>query len=159
MSQEIQHVQLPPQHYIGLRRSVPVTELQPFFAEALPRTFGWLAAQGIAPLSAPVAVWRAMDMETGIADVHAGAFVAEPPPQALLSEAGLSAGSTEAAEGLKLVHTGPYSKMGASWQRVFKHAASLGRAPGAGWEVYLDDPTETEESALRTEIYLPLSPK
>lgn len=57
---------------------------------------------------------------------------------------------------LTLTHVGGYAGMGQSWQRVFAKAAELGRTPGAGWEVYVDDPQAVDEAALRTEIYLPV---
>ena len=36
------------------------------------------------------------------------------------------------------------------------HWDSTGRRPGAGWEIYVDDPQEVAADALRTEIYLPI---
>lgn len=151
----IEIVSLPPQHYVGLRRDVPVTELPAFFGEALPATFAWLGDKGIAPASPPIAVWRGMDKETGVADAHAGCFVAEPVD----ADGAMEAGATEGGEALKFVHVGPYSGMGKSWMGVYAHAEELGRKTGAGWEVYVDDPAKVPGEELRTEIYLPLLPE
>jgi len=149
---DIEMIQLEPQHLIGVRRSVHVTKLGPFFAEVLPKVFQWAGTHGVAPASMPIAVWQGMDMESGIADAQAGCFVAEPSE----GEGEITAGVTAGGDVLKLVHTGSYETMSQSWQRVFARAAELGRAPGAGWEIYVDDPTTTAPEALRTEIYLPL---
>lgn len=152
---DIERILVQPRTYLGLRRSLPVTELQPYFAEALPKTFANLQSRGLQPASPPIAVWRKMDMQTGVADVHAGCFVADDTPE----DGELTCGQTPSGEALKLLHVGPYSEMGKSWQRVYARAAELGRAPGAGWEVYVDDPTQVAHETLRTEIYLPLMPE
>ena len=97
-------------------------------------------------------MWCEMDMESGIADTHAGCFVESP-----VEGAGeISAGVTAGGDVLTLVHRGGYDTMGQSWGRVFRHAAELGRRPGSGWEIYVDAPGEVEADAMRTEIYLPV---
>lgn len=151
--EDITLIQCAPQHLVGIRRKVPVAELAPFFGEAFPKVMAWLQAKGVQPASMPMAMWCAMDMETGVADVHAGCFVSE----ALTGEGDITPGESASGDVLRLVHVGGYAAMGASWQRVFAHAATLGRRPGAGWEVYVDDPQAMAEASLRTEIYLPLA--
>lgn len=151
---DIELQQLPPRPFVGIRRTLPVAELAAFFAEALPATMRWLASEGIAPASPPMAVWVAMDMQTGVADCHAGAFVAE----ALDGAGEITAGTTAGGDVLVVTHTGPYDTVGQSWMAVYKRAAELGRAPGAGWEIYLNDPGDTPAEALQTRIHLPLGP-
>lgn len=150
---DIQLTQLDPRPFVGVRRTVPVTELGAFFSEALPATMGWLARKGIAPASMPMAMWVAMDMETGIADCHAGAFVSE----AVEGEGDITPGTTSGGDVLVVTHTGPYDTVGQSWMAVYQRAAELGRTPGAGWEIYIDDPTNTPPAELRTRIHLPVT--
>lgn len=149
---DIQLTQLAPRPFVGMRRTLPVTDLAGFFAEALPATMGWLAAKGIPPASMPMAMWVAMDMETGVADCHAGAFVTEP----LEGEGDITPGTTAGGDALVVTHTGPYDTVGQTWMAVYQRAAELGRTPGAGWEIYLDDPGTTPAAELRTRIHLPL---
>lgn len=144
--------QLTPRHFIGLRRKVPVTELAAFFSEALPKAHRWVAARGITPDSMPMAHWVSMDMKSGIADCHAGCFVAEETA----GEGEITAGVTPGGDALVATHTGPYDTVGKTWQAVYARAAELGRAPGSGWEIYLNDPTETPPEALQTRIHLPV---
>ena len=151
---EIQLIQDPPRRYVGIRRKLPVTELAPFYAEVFPKVMGWLAQKGIQPASMPISVWCDMDMETGVADCHAGCFVS----QEVEVEGEFSTGETTGGDVLKLVHTGGYDTMGQSWGRVYARAKELGRAPGAGFEIYVDDPGQVDAAQLRTEIYLPLAP-
>ena len=149
---EIELTQQSPRHFVGIRRKVHTSELPGFFAEVLPRVTDWLKDQGIAPTSAPMAMWCGMDMESGIADTHAGRFVQDE----VEGDEEITPGMTSGGDVLKLVHRGPYDTMGQSWGRVFGYAKELGRQPGSGWEIYVDDPGEVEADALRTEIYLPV---
>ncbi len=138
--------------FVGIRRQLNVTQIVPFFTEAFPKVMGWLAAKGIEPASMPMAVWLKMDMETGIADCHAGCFVHE----AVEGEGEITAGETTAGEALTVTHTGPYDTVGQTWMLLFQMAADMERRPGAGWEIYVDDPEQTPAAKVRTEIHLPL---
>ena len=109
---EVELTQQSPRHFVGIRRKVHTSELPGFYAEVLPKVMNWMRGKGIEPASAPMSMWCEMDMESGIADTHAGCFVASE--------------------------------------------RESGRRPGAGWEIYVDDPGEVEADALRTEIYLPV---
>jgi effector-binding domain-containing protein len=151
--EEIELVKRAPRHLVGVRRKVPVSDLAAFFAEAFPKVMAWVQSQGVQPTSMPMAMWCAMDMETGVADVQAGCFV----PHALEGEGEITPAQSAGGEMLTLTHVGGYASMGGSWKRVFARAGELGRRPGAGWEIYVDDPQSVEEAALRTEIYLPLA--
>lgn len=149
---EVHLITQPPRRFVGVRREVPVTELQPYFAEVLPRVMIWLSEQGIPPASMPMAMWHHMDRETGVADVQAGCFVAE----AVAGEGEIAPASTPGGELLHIVHVGSYLEMGRSWMQIYAKAAELKRETGPGWEIYVDDPSEVAEAELRTEIYLPL---
>lgn len=149
---DIELTQQPARHFVGIRRKVPTSELPEFYSEVFPRVMGWLRESGVSSASAPMSVWWHMDMESGIADTHAGCFVESP----VEGDGEITPGVTAAGDVLKLVHRGGYDSMGASWGRVFEHAKELGRRPGAGWEIYVDDPGEVDARELRTEIYLPL---
>lgn len=149
---EIELTQQSPRHFVGIRRKVHISELATFFGEVLPKVMSWVHRNDISPASAPMAVWCEMDMESGIADTHAGCFV----EGAVEGEGEISAGETAGGDVLKLVHRGGYDTMGQSWMRVFEHAKELGRQTGVGWEIYIDDPTTVDADALRTEIYLPV---
>ncbi|MBT8337286.1 MAG: GyrI-like domain-containing protein [Gemmatimonadetes bacterium] len=149
---EVELTQQSPRHFVGIRRKVHTSDLPGFFAEVLPKVMNWIQGQKIAPASAPMAMWCAMDMESGIADTHAGCFVENE-----VEGAGeITPGVTSGGDVLRLIHRGGYGTVGQSWGRVYEHAKALGRRPGAGWEIYIDDPGEVEADDLRTEIYLPV---
>jgi effector-binding domain-containing protein len=138
--------------YVGIRREVPVSELQPFFAEAFPRVMAWIGEHGLEPASQPMARWHAMDMETHVADVIAGVFLHE----AVEGQGGIHCERTEPGEALTCTHVGAYDTMPQTWQAVFAEASRQGCTPGAGWEIYVDDPGSTDPAALRTTITLPI---
>jgi len=141
-----------PRHFVGIRREVPTADLPRFFSEVFPEVMRWLAEKGIVPASAPTAMWCGMDVESGIADTHAGCFVASE----LTGEGEITPSVASGGDVLKLVHRGEYDTVGHSWGRVYAHAKEMGRRPGVGWEIYVDDPGEVEADKLRTEIYLPV---
>lgn len=149
----LQLMSLDARPFVGVRREVPVTELATFFAEVLPKVMAWVAGKGLEPASRPMAMWCAMDMETGIADCHAGCFLHE----AVDGEGEITAGVAPACEALVTTHSGPYDSVGQSWMAAYAEAKALGRAPGAGWEIYVDDPADTPAAELRTRIHLPLA--
>lgn len=149
---DIELTQQTPRNFVGIRRKVNVTELPAFYSEVFPKVMGWLQRKGIAPASQPMSMWCEMDMETGVADTHAGCFVDGP----VEVDGEVTAGVSSGGDVLKLVHRGSYDSMGKSWMRVYGHAKELGRKPGAGWEIYVDDPGQVAPDALRTEIYLPI---
>ena len=149
---DIEIIQQAPRPFIGIRRKVHISELTPFYTEVLPKVAKWLQEKGITPASQPMSMWCAMDMESGIADTHAGFFVESE----IEGEGEITLGMTSGGDLLKLVHRGSYDGMGQSWGRVFAHAQTLGRKPGAGWEIYVDDPGMMEADQVRTEIYLPV---
>ncbi len=149
---DITLTQIEPRPFIGIRRKVPVAELGAFFTEVLPMVMHWLQARGIQPASMPMAMWCAMDMQTHVADCHAGFFLHE----AVEGDGELTPGQSAGGDALTVTHTGPYDTVGQSWMAVYKRAGELGRTPGAGWEIYLDDPTDTPADKLRTAIHLPV---
>jgi len=148
----IERITLSPRTYVGIRRKVPVTELQGYFSEVLPRVMRWVTESGLEPASAPMARWHAMDPQTGVADVQAGCFVAEPVPD----DGDITCDTTPAGEALRLTHVGSYDDMKRSWGALFRHASDQGLTPGAGWEIYVDDPSKTDPETMRTEITLPV---
>ncbi len=151
---EIELTHESPRPMVGIRRKVHTSELPGFFAEVLPAVMGWLQAKGLRPASAPMAMWCAMDMDSGIADVHAGCFV--DGDVEVEADGEITSGISSGGDVIKLVHRGGYDSMGQSWGRAFAHAQQLGRRPGVGWEIYVDDPGKVEAAELRTEIYLPV---
>jgi effector-binding domain-containing protein len=114
----------------------------------------YLASKGAQPIGAPLAV--TVRDASGNAVLRAGVMFEGPAP--LLPD-GVKVGKTPAGPVLKVVYTGAYSTMGATYAKLDAyrraHRMQIGGDP---WEVYLDDPDKTEAERVRTEIYLPVKP-
>ncbi|NNF28245.1 MAG: GyrI-like domain-containing protein [Gemmatimonadetes bacterium] len=152
---EIKVVTLEPRPFVGVRRTVPHTELGAMFGEALPRVGQWCAENGVRPTSMPISVYHSVNQETHEFDVQPGFFVAETGEQ----DGDISFGETAGGEALMATHVGPYETLGETWQAVFAKAAEMGRSVSkSSWESYVDDPGEVEKAQLRTEIYVPIDP-
>lgn len=143
-----------PRPYVGIRRTVHHTKLAPYFSEVIPRVAAWVTARGEAPASPPIALWHAMDPETGDCDAQAGCFVDTD----LAGDGEVTPGRTPGGECLVLLHVGGYDSIPKAWGRLFARAGELGREPGLGWEVYVDDPQVVARDQLRTELHLALGP-
>jgi len=94
------------------------------------------------------------------------------PPEALRSEAGLRVAEDVALPaGLEshrrpagryacTLHVGSYDQLGDVWARLLGEwlpTSGHRLRPGAGFELYLNDPTQVATPELRTEIYQPIA--
>lgn len=95
------------------------------------------------------------------AEISACIEIAEAPPNAeALREAGIGIIELPCADGLEIVHPGPYSRLGESYSRLFANAndAGLSLVPPVR-EFYLKGPgliLRGDESRYRTRIFIPL---
>lgn len=126
-------------------------------AEAMGSGFGELmgviGAKGIQPLSMPMSVYHEMDPN----QLTFQAAMLVSASDAAKAEGNVKAGALPAGEVAHVLHTGPYSGLGAThsalWAALEKDGVA---ATNPVWEIYVDDPGETTEEALRTEIYIKL---
>ncbi|OED38633.1 hypothetical protein AB833_19080 [Chromatiales bacterium (ex Bugula neritina AB1)] len=108
--------------------------------------------------TAPGAVYHNVNIKTQQCRYSAIAPIASEGDPALLP-ATASFGSIEPCRAIKILHTGSYQHLGNAWstgmsyQRYKKLKAHKTQAP---FELYLDDPTTTPDSQLRTELYIPI---
>lgn len=68
-------------------------------------------------------------------------------------------GAIEPCKALKVIHTGSYEHVGNAWSTVMAHQRTQKLKPHksqAPFEFYLNDPAETAEEELVTEIYVPI---
>ena len=143
---------LPAQPYLYVEGESPYEgeKIAAAMGAAFGKVFGFVAEAGISPLSAPITVYLGMDPST--LRFRSGVMVSAA--DAAKADAGVLADELPGGEAMATVHVGPYGKMNETHQALWNHMeehAIEGAMPV--WEVYVDDPEETDEAELRTEIY------
>lgn len=81
----------------------------------------------------------------------------EAPATAPAAEGGVKLGQTFAGKVVKLTHKGPYTSINDTYARIHAYTKEHGLKEGAiSWEEYVNDPGETAEEDLLTNVYVVL---
>ena len=138
-------------HWVGTRAEAAMDELGDSMQQSLPQALQGAQQAGTEIAGPPGVIYDNMDIKNQRCRYTAIVQVTEP--------AGDTSGTIDAGKALKVVHTGCYDHLGNSWstamtyQRHNKLKPSRTQAP---YEIYINDPADTPEAELVTEIYLPL---
>lgn len=137
---------LDPQTYVYVERTTPMAQIAETMGSGFGEVFGTLGAKGIVPQSMPMSVYFEMSDPLTF---RIGAIVSAEDAAA----SGL-AHDTLPTEVVTTLHKGGYDGLGGTHQALWDHMTSEGIAAAMPvWEIYIDDPGETAEADLRTEIY------
>ena len=149
---EISRTTLQAQPYLFVEGECPYEgeKIAEAMGAAFGQVFGFVGEAGIAPQSAPITVYLAMD--PSILRFRSGVMVSAEDAKKATGE--VQADNLPAGDAMMTTHIGPYSNMNQSHGALWKHMEAEG-IEGAMpvWEVYVDDPEDTDEAELRTEIY------
>lgn len=124
--------------------------------EAIPKAFAGAEERGL-PIAGPV-VSAYYTWKDGKTEFTSGPVVGADSPQA--EGNGLGIRTLAGCKCVTIVHTGPYSELGKTYDATFEWIAAKGldkRMPCV--EIYENSPKDTEESKLRTKICIPIVPK
>lgn len=142
---------LPEQHYLYVEREC---EYGPAIAEAMgsgfAEVFGFVGQNGITPLNMPMSVYHGMD--PNILRFQSAVLVSAE--DAAKASGNIKHGTIPAGDCMTCTHVGSYNDMSASHQALWQHMKETddeGQMPV--WEIYVDDPGDTAEADLRTELY------
>lgn len=147
---EVEEVNLPPRIIAGLRKRVAVTDLPPFFAQAIPEIAAQLEREGITPGGPLVTVY---DQEIGNTfEVMVGV----PVDRALATDA-LTQLRLPGGRAVQSVHAGPYGTLPETYGRLSAWFAGRHlQPPGRMWEEYLVGPDTSGDAGCLTRVVFPL---
>lgn len=136
--------------YLYLARECPYgPEIMDSMTEAYSTLKSLIAAKGLTPLTAPLAIYTAMDPK--ILRYRAGVVVADSDLS--MADGDLLADHLPAGEVLATDHIGPYHILNQTHKAMWDHMAA-NDIPGAFpiWEVYISDPAVTAPEELQTKV-------
>ncbi len=140
-----------PQPILSIRARTPVDGLPQLLGEAYGKIAGYLAELGERPAGAPFTAYYNMDMQD--LDVEVGFPVGKP----LTGKDDIQAGQVPGGKLGYALHTGPYSEIAPAYDALTQFVKEQGYEPtGAAYEFYLNDPGETPQEQLQTQIVFPL---
>jgi len=140
------------QHTAAIKMTRPVVQIGPAMGEAFPKIYHAVVSSGVEPTGMPLARYFDFGSEQTTFEC------AIPVPGPFTASGEVQPSTVGGGEAAFAVHVGPYRTIGETWEAIMTWVSKQGRAPaGPTWEVYIDDPQETPESELKTELYVPLA--
>lgn len=142
-----------PLNMSGIRRTSKLSEIAAFMEKDLHNAKQKLEQNDVAILGC-MSVYHNFKIKTQIMDYTSG-FVT----QGSVDVPGLSNWNIGNVNALRVDHTGSYDHLGNAWfaaNQIARNTPGMKQSKAGAFEVYKNDPTDTAEEDLITEIYLPL---
>lgn len=132
---------------ISIRTRTAVENLPQVLGKAYGNIMNFLFEIGVQPAGAPYVGYFNMDMQD--LDIEIGF----PVGQAILGRDDLQASEIPAGKQVSCLYTGPYNKIDSAYNALMEWIPANGHeATGICYEFYLNDPAQTPESELLTQI-------
>jgi effector-binding domain-containing protein len=152
---------LDPRPTAAVRVTTPMSELDlgALFDEHLPNIAHRLADLGAQPSGPPYGRYHQFGPEQAIVEIGipTSAPASALRPIASAEDGELASSELPGGEVAVAVHIGSYDGLSETYARLEKWVGAEGRRPaGAPWESYVDDPSEVDPAALRTEVCWPV---
>jgi effector-binding domain-containing protein len=140
-----------PQPTLYIRRRTPAQNLAQVLGQAYAAIWQYLEELKEKPAGPPFVVYHNMDKNNLDCDIGF------PVSRKLATKGDIQAGMTPSGKVATCLHTGPYDKLGIAYEELNKWVAEHHyQVTGVAYEVYLNDPTETPQSKLQTQIVFPV---
>ncbi len=140
---------------ISIRETANVKDLPQVMGKAYGEIMTYMQKNNIQPINAPYARYYNEDMEN--LDVEMGI----PVQNEVKGEGRIKSSKLPAGKFAVSMHVGPYRELGQAYEKIIDEIKEKGleTAPcdaGNCYELYIDDPQDTPENELKTEIYFML---
>ncbi len=133
--------------------SMDPSDISKTMGSAFQNVMSFMQANGIETTGKALSVYYTYDPMT--ITFRAGFSVSQE--DATKARGAINADVTPAGRVLTFTHIGPYSALRQSYGEMMKYIEDNGRKLGAPtWEVYVNDPKQTPENELRTDVFVTL---
>ncbi|MEO9802740.1 MAG: SRPBCC family protein [Reichenbachiella sp.] len=144
-----------PINYLAIRETFDVTNpetIGPRMGEIYGQLLGYINKNGVMGAGQPMSVYINLNETGWEADVAIP--VADPGE---VSDESISVGQTPGGKVVKAIHMGDYNKLDDTHKQLqaYMQFNEL-EANGQGYEIYVSDPTESDTSQWRTDVYYPI---
>lgn len=143
-----------PLQVIGVRTSCGAADIGSSMEQAFAKLHDALERLSLPQDGPLLSVYHKVDLKRRVFDYTAGCVV--PEGTSVPSE--LSSWSLPAVRALKVEHIGSYRHLGNAWSAAHQHVRykKLRQSKADTFEIYRNNPAETPEAELHTDLYLPL---
>ena len=136
---------------LSIRERTPIDGLPQLLGESYGQIAGYLAELGEQPAGAPFAAYYNMDMQD--LDVEIGFSVTKP----LDGKGDIQASEVPGGKLAIAMHVGRYGDIAPAYDALTQFVKENGYEPtGVSYEFYLNNPDETPQKLLQTQILFPL---
>jgi effector-binding domain-containing protein len=136
---------------LSIRARTPITNLPSLLGESYDKIAGYLTELDEEPAGAPFAAYYNMDLQD--LDVEIGFPVAK----SLAGKDDIQANEVPGGKLGYALHTGRYGDIAPAYDALTQFVKEQGYEPtGVSYEFYLNDPEETPQERLQTQIIFPL---
>ncbi len=141
---DVKIVERQPQQILSVRDIIAISDFDKMFAAVGEK----LKQAGVQPVGAPMAIYYSEDFNPASSDIELAWPVAPGTKDSRMMAGGRCATT---------MHKGTYSKLNASYAGIVEWIEANGyNIAGAPFEVYLNDPKDTPEDDLMTELFFPI---
>ncbi len=145
-----------PLNVVGTRRTGAYHDV----AKVLPELFMHVSSNGMQMTGPPIYLCHELTMEEverAMRENDADLEVAIPVTGKIVEKGDIKAYKIPGGKMAKIVHKGPYDRVGETYGRLFEWMGRTGKAPrGPFREIYLNDPTKVTPEEILTEINVPI---
>ena len=133
---------------LSMRTKTTAEELPEVFNTGFAQILEYLQERNAAPAGDPFAIYYNLDIRN--LDVEFGF----PVSVSLSGTDTIHSSQTPSGKSVTCMHIGPYSEVESSYRALTEWLKDYGyEAKGIAYEVYLNDPIDTEPDKLKTQIY------